>query len=216
MEIVELSAAEKLRWRFQPRDHKAGHQRPRFYGASAGQKRKGREEHTSERVTGAQLGLAACAGAKEAGGRRKPGEPARTSSGLIGSIRPSKRPREVETPIQEPDRRGSEASLNSYMEVDGRDKKGQAAPVDSGGEEEPQLPSLGSRAVEVEVNELGHHVRRTGALVWCTRCGGHAGLRLGKLLKLPCRPVKKDEAGARPTRLRRLLEGKHPVHNEEL
>ena len=67
-----------------------------------------------------------------------------------------------------------------------------------------------------EANELGHLLRRTGSLVWCAKCGGHAGGRVGKLLKQKCHPVRQDEGGARPARLKRIPEGKHPVTGELL
>ena len=97
-----------------------------------------------------------------------------------------------------------------------RASQGESGPGEVSDEIEPEPRSEMMMRNPVEVNELGHHLRRTGAVIWCARCGGHAEARVGKLLKQPCAAVAKNEGGARPTRLRRLEAGRHPVSAEVL
>ena len=53
-----------------------------------------------------------------------------------------------------------------------------------------------------------HELRKTGHIVWCSRCGRHAAVRLGSGLLQPCRG---EASGAYPARIRRLKSGCHPV-----
>ncbi len=59
----------------------------------------------------------------------------------------------------------------------------------------------------------GHHLKITGAVIWCSACGSHAARRLGKALKAEC-PGAVTPANA--TRLARLREGLHPLTGKPL
>ena len=58
-----------------------------------------------------------------------------------------------------------------------------------------------------------HALRKAGHIVWCSRCGRHAAVRLGSGLLQECRGVA---AGAYPARIRRLLDNRHPISGEFL
>jgi hypothetical protein len=245
---VELTAAERLRRRFQSRDHKMGHHGPKYDATSAGQKKRGREEHTSARIRGALLGLTA-------GGHRRPrsaeagtGQKKRGRVGLTGNVA-GEAPASQKAHIAKRAKKGTEEQQGRPGQLEGglamgedkakdRERSEQARTAD-GQEKKDTAPATepashrdrteeSCRAVEdpgeanrahspsgrrspTRANMLGHRLQRTGHMVWCARCGGHAGDRVGKLLKQKCHPVRPDEGGARPTRLKRLLEGKHPV-----
>ena len=63
---------------------------------------------------------------------------------------------------------------------------------------------------------LGHKLVRTGAVLWCHKCGAHAEARVGSALSGGCRPVLEAEKSGRASRRRLLLQGRHPVTRQPL
>ena len=62
----------------------------------------------------------------------------------------------------------------------------------------------------------GHRLVRTGAILWCHRCGAHAEARVGSALAGVCRPVAEGEKSGRASRRRLLLKGRHPINRQPL
>jgi hypothetical protein len=86
------------------------------------------------------------------------------------------------------------------------DQVGEAPPTQSAGTAE------GSRVIA----GLGHRLIKTGSVLWCRRCGGHAEVRVGTALGGNCQPIQEGEKGGRASRLRLLLQGRHPISKRPL
>ena len=57
----------------------------------------------------------------------------------------------------------------------------------------------------------GHHITRTGSVIWCKRCGGHAEARRGVVLAGACAPIRKGEKSGRAYRRSLLMRRRHPI-----
>ena len=62
----------------------------------------------------------------------------------------------------------------------------------------------------------GHHIARTGGVVWCRRCGGHAEARIGVVLAGACTPILKGGKSGRAYRRSLLLRRRHPISKKAL
>ena len=82
-----------------------------------------------------------------------------------------------------------------------------------GGAEGPEV-SRGARPRTVVGR--GHRLVRTGAILWCNRCGAHAEARVGSALAGACRPVAEGEKSGRASRRGLLQKGKHPITRRPL
>ena len=222
------TAEEALQRRLQPIGGDRAWRRQVVDGACVPQIKRGRVTTSEEQITGALLGLTRAATkavalheAQAAPRPKKGGEGQASSREQLRDDDPApvedcrierleieqveladgggdRRPAPSSEPAASSDdlQEGSEAAATTRERLSSRSPRGRRPPA--------------------VTNELGHRLQRTGTLVWCDRCGGHAGGRVGKLLKQKCRPVQRDEGGARPTRLKRLLERKHPVSGVRL
>ena len=92
-------------------------------------------------------------------------------------------------------------SLAAVGEEDGR---GGGAVEQEGGREAGPQEGL------IQVGK-GHHITRTGGVVWCRRCGGHAEARIGSALLGACRPIQKGEKSGRAYRRNLLIRRRHPI-----
>ena len=57
----------------------------------------------------------------------------------------------------------------------------------------------------------GHHIARTGSVIWCRRCGGHAEARIGAVLASTCKPIQRGEKSGRAYRRNLLVRRRHPI-----
>ncbi len=61
-----------------------------------------------------------------------------------------------------------------------------------------------------------HELAEAGPLLFCMRCARYANRRFGSGLKGPCRQAARLSQNSVASRLRRLLDGKHPITGEPL
>ena len=103
---------------------------------------------------------------------------------------------------------GDEASsLRPGPTIVGEEAKvGETPPAQTAG------PAEGPRVIA----GLGHRLIKTGAVLWCRRCGGHAEVRVGTALGKSCQPIQEGEKSGRASRLRVLLQGRHPITKKPL
>ena len=79
-----------------------------------------------------------------------------------------------------------------------------------------EVPEVSSGARPRTVVGRGHRLVRTGAILWCNRCGAHAEARVGTALAGACRPVAEGEKSGRASRRGLLQKGKHPITRRPL
>ena len=72
----------------------------------------------------------------------------------------------------------------------------------------PEAPHDAVALEEPQGAHRSHVLSKVGHLVWCTRCGRHAAVRLGIGLIRPCKGVA---TGAYPSRIARLRSRRHPI-----
>ena len=115
---------------------------------------------------------------------------------------------------------GAEERPPEALRLDGQGGRGEAGGGTVQGAHEQAGTVEGGAGVAMRGGLIdvgrGHHIARTGGVIWCRRCGGHAEARIGIVLAGACTPIQKGEKSGRAYRRRLLLRRRHPITKEAL
>ncbi len=88
-------------------------------------------------------------------------------------------------------------------------------PVDRGTHSPRRRPGEKRKSGQLQMSSA-HELAEAGPLLFCMRCARYANRRFGSGLKGPCRQAARLSQNSVASRLRRLLDGKHPITGEPL